>query len=249
MMWRSGGAAIPLLLQLVLLPELCLASLRVTLIRHGETEWNSAGRLQGSSDSPLTEGGVRGAVACGQRLSTWKFDAAYTSPLPRARRTATLILNELQSPPHLQEDDRLRERCFGRWEGLEWSRIEEEFGEELSRSNSDASYAIQGGGESRQETLERVLAFLNTLPEKYTRGKSASVLCVTHSATATSIIKDVLGLAQEQRRSFYVRNCAINEIEYDFRNGRWVLATLGDCAHLELSAPGTQAVAPNAVGV
>ena len=51
----------------------CYGALTVTLVRHGETEWNKAGKLQGAEDSPLTDDGLRGAIACGQRLAGTRF--------------------------------------------------------------------------------------------------------------------------------------------------------------------------------
>ena len=217
----------------------CAAALLVTLVRHGETEWNSAGRLQGASDSALTPLGVLQAKACGRRLHGRTFTAAYCSPLLRARRTAELVIGQLDKPPELCDDDRLRERCFGAWEGLRWDTIQTTYAEELKQSQDDPTYAIQGGGESRAEVLARALAFLNELAR--THGRGDRVLLVTHSATATVIIKHVLGLRPEARRSFEVRNLALNEIEcrvdpakiVDGEPIPWMLLTLGDCAHLE----------------
>ena len=146
------------------------------------------GLLQGSSDSPLTERGLNQAIRCGQRLRKSKFAAAYTSPLKRARKTAELLLCGLEDPPQLKEEIRLRERSFGEWEGLPWKTIETRYANEIDRYGSDASFAMRGG-ESRQETLDRALEFLAELAQ--THGEDESVLLVTHSATATSIIKEV----------------------------------------------------------
>ena len=220
----------PLLL-LALLSMRRSVALRVTLVRHGETEWNVQGRLQGASDSPLTDRGVAGATACGERLSRRQFRVAYTSPLPRARRTAELILAALPAPPALGVDARLSERSFGAWEGLTWPKVQSEFADELARADSDPTFA-PSGGESRQETLDRAVAFMGALADE--RGSSDDhVLVVTHSATATCLIKHVLGLRQEQRRSFEVYNNALNEFRFDAERGTWRLCTLGDCAHLD----------------
>lgn len=218
---------------------LTVQSLLLTIVRHGETEWNAVGRLQGSSDSPLTEKGVSQATLCGQRLRDQKFAAAYCSPLPRARRTAELMLEQLEAPPQLEEADTLRERAFGFWEGMVWEDIERLYSDQLAQSRSNADYAIPGGGESRNFNLENVLSFLKDVAERHPRScrkdtppdEEESVLCVTHSATATALIKEVLGLPQASRRSFEVRNLALNVLRFDGRN--WKLATLGDVAHLE----------------
>ena len=207
------------------------AALRVTLIRHGETQWNEQGLLQGRSDSPLTANGVAGAKACGCRLRGIGLTAAYTSPLRRASTTAELILAEISSRPPLVHDERLRERCFGAWEGLSWSTIQAEFADELAATNEDPTFAPSGGGESRQETLERALQFMAELADRHGNDEAAHVLVVTHSATATCLIKEVLGLRQEQRRSFDVKNTALNEFIYDAEKG-WMLSTLGDNSHM-----------------
>lgn len=207
-------------------------ALTVHVIRHGETEWNRQGRLQGAEDSPLTARGVDQAIATGQRLKNVHFDLAFSSPLPRAQRTAQLLLAELASPPQLRIDERLCERRFGGWEGKTWSEIQAEFADELRLSQEDASYAMPGG-ESRQETLARATAFFDELAATsfVRRFESPSVLLVSHSGTVTSFIKHVLGLNQAQRRSFEVRNLAINIVER--KNDTWTLRTLGDCQHLE----------------
>lgn len=208
----------------------CCCGIRVILCRHGQTEWNVRGLLQGSSDSPLTTQGIDGAVAVGQRLWRQKIAAIYSSPLPRARRTAELILSQLSEPPLLLEDSRLRERAFGNWEGKTWSAVTSTYGAELERSNRDPDYAISGGGESRKETLERALQFLEHLVS--THRADDCVLVVTHSATAACLIKEVLGLRQDQRRSFEVRNCALNVLRHNADTNEWSLSCLGDCAHL-----------------
>ena len=205
--------------------------LRVTFIRHGETVWNAQGKLQGALDSPLTEAGVRQAELCGQRLANTRFVAAYTSPLPRARRTAELVLDQLEAPPPLAEEPLLRERCFGDWEGMQWEVIESRYPEQLKLSRG-ADYRLPGGGESRTETLGRSVAFLDRLVASHEEEEDPHVLCVAHSGTLTTIIKEVLGLPQGAPRSFMVRNLAINELRHTPDRG-WMLLCLGDVAHLE----------------
>ena len=204
-------------------------ALVVTILRHGETEWNVKELLQGSMDSPLTPNGVQQAILCGRRLRNQKYDACFTSPLLRARRTAELVLEQLDNPHELTEADALKERCFGEWEGMLWDDIEKKFPEQLEQARGDGDYRIPGGGESRHETLARAIGFL----EKLATSGYQSVLCVTHSATANALVKEVLGLPQSARRTFAIRNLAINELTYDTAKGEWTLNVLGDTAHLE----------------
>ena len=66
--------------------------MRLYIIRHGETEWNVSGRMQGSTDIPLNEKGIRLAQVTAEGLKDVSFDLAITSPLERAKQTAEIIL-------------------------------------------------------------------------------------------------------------------------------------------------------------
>ena len=89
--------------------------MKIYLMRHGETDWNKEGKLQGSADIPLNENGIRLAQETAQALKEIPFEAVYSSPLCRARKTAELMRLERQIP--IFEDARLKEMSFGRYEG------------------------------------------------------------------------------------------------------------------------------------
>ncbi|MBW3628806.1 MAG: histidine phosphatase family protein [Gemmatimonadetes bacterium] len=89
---------------------------RVCLIRHGETEWNRCGLLQGTSDIPLNEAGRGQARTLAARLAEVSLDAAYTSPLRRARETAELVLTR-HPGVGLEVLPELREISYGLWQG------------------------------------------------------------------------------------------------------------------------------------
>lgn len=94
-----------------------MATIHLYLVRHGETELNAAGRLQGIYDSPLTPNGVRSAQRLARMLAPVHFDAAYTSDLGRAQQTARIITDlhsEIKKPTI---DVGLREFNFGGLEG------------------------------------------------------------------------------------------------------------------------------------
>lgn len=92
--------------------------LEIFLIRHGQTVFNTVGRLQGWSDSPLTQNGRDAAVELGSKLAGIRFDAVVSSTAPRAVETARLILSSQGQTglPHHQLPD-LREYSFGGFEG------------------------------------------------------------------------------------------------------------------------------------
>lgn len=94
----------------------------VYLIRHGQTEWNLQGRLQGSKDSPLTERGRKQAAAVANSLKNEPPTFLHTSPLGRARKTAEMIAKSLGIS--MEMDERLSENRFGQAEGLTLDQID-----------------------------------------------------------------------------------------------------------------------------
>lgn len=126
----------------------------VLLVRHGQTEWNVAGRYQGSLDSPLTARGLEQAQQLGERLrrSGRTIDAMWSSDMPRAKRTCTIIADAIGFPVESCREDRdLRERGFGVFEGLDRAEILERYPDELEgtlKFNLDHKVP---GGESRRE--------------------------------------------------------------------------------------------------
>ena len=92
--------------------------MKLYFVRHGRTEWNEEGRIQGANgDSPLLESSIQQLEALGRHLSQTRFDAAYSSDLPRAVHTAQILLKQNQHPTSLQETPALREWQLGRLEG------------------------------------------------------------------------------------------------------------------------------------
>ena len=94
----------------------------VYLARHGQTEWNVAGRRQGRLDSPLTPLGLRQAHRNADLLSSHQIDAIFTSPLGRARRTAEIVGETLGLPAQVL--DELAEVAHGAWSGLTSAEID-----------------------------------------------------------------------------------------------------------------------------
>lgn len=94
-------------------------SINVYIVRHGQTILNLYHRMQGWCDAPLTSSGEQDGIAAGKALTSVHFDYAFASDLPRAKRTAELILAQLpeQDRPALQINTNFREQCMGFLEG------------------------------------------------------------------------------------------------------------------------------------
>jgi broad specificity phosphatase PhoE len=131
------------------------------VVRHGETDWNKEGRLQGQRDILLNLTGEEGARQSGRRLLALRPDVAQlpfkVSPLLRARQTANLMREAIGLPAkdYTLEPD-LRELTFGEWEGLTWREIMAQTPHKaLSRSRDKWNY-IPPNGENYQMLLDRV---------------------------------------------------------------------------------------------
>ena len=147
---------------------------RLLLVRHGETDWNAEGRLQGHTDRPLSDYGRRQARALAEELADEPLDALYASDLARARETAEIVGARLGLPVVLEPD--LREKNWGTWEGLTpTERAEVEF-----------------VGESTEQHEERTLGALRRIAERHPGGR---ILVVTHGGSVRRAQTAALGLA------------------------------------------------------
>ena len=145
-------------------------------IRHGETDWNREGRLQGHTDIPLNANGRRQAAAAGLNLAAphgagltpdhLRGMPFYCSPMARAQETMRLLRQTAGLPvDDFQTEDRLKEIGFGRWEGKTWAEIREGQSPDLAARKSDRWGFVPPGGESYEMVSHRVGAWLASLKE------------------------------------------------------------------------------------
>lgn len=150
------------------------------VIRHGETQWNVAGRLQGRKDTPLTNNGVRQAKAVGVRLADTiashqglKF---WSSPLPRALQTASILAGIWTVPfEKFTQAPLLMERSFGVWEGQTSDEIKRDLSDQYRAQQTDPWDYTMPEGESRNDLKQRMQTWLATLEKQTTH------VVVTHS--------------------------------------------------------------------
>jgi probable phosphoglycerate mutase len=198
------------------------------VVRHGETLWNREKRMQGTTDTPLSEVGQAQARALGRRLAGKEFSALYASDLCRARDTASIIAEH--TGRRLVTDARLRERCFGIFEGLTAREIEQRFPEEHARFVSrDPAYEVPGG-ECASRFAERCLGCLAEIAGRH-RGEE--IVVVTHGLVLDSLYRAAEGLGHGEPRPVPLINASLNFFGHGA--GRWRLVLWGDVNHL---APG-----------
>ncbi|MCK5930955.1 MAG: histidine phosphatase family protein [Fulvimarina manganoxydans] len=166
------------------------------VIRHGETQWNVEGRLQGHGDSPLTLNGVRQTFAVAATLHAQLPDLAaarlWVSPLGRARQTASILAGAWDIPfDRFQVEPALAERSFGLWEGLTLAEVEANFPQDFAHHARDPwRYAI-AGGETRAAFTSRLENWLATLEP------SMSHVLVVHSGCLRALRGIVTGADRE----------------------------------------------------
>lgn len=176
----------------------------IYLMRHGETEWNRAGRLQGQSDIPLNEFGIELAEKTAEGLQDVHFDAAFSSPLQRALVTARIVVGKRNVA--VETDDRLKEIHFGAYEGKSFGAGQPDGTHPLARPES---YVPAGGGESIGEAKARARAFLEDrlLPME---GKADNVLIVAHGAINRCILNMISGIPDRDFWKISLPNCAVS---------------------------------------
>jgi broad specificity phosphatase PhoE len=165
--------------------------LRLYLARHGQTDWNLNGRLQGSTDIPLNTTGRLQARTLARTLAGIHLDAVYSSELKRSRETAEIV----HGSASLTSLAALNERRLGAFEGLASS-------PEYEHRRQDPDDALDGG-ESLTQFLARVQT---TLENILARHRSGAVLIVGHGGTNQMIVRALFGLSAERAAAFQQAN-------------------------------------------
>jgi broad specificity phosphatase PhoE len=146
---------------------------RLILIRHGETDWNTAGRWQGQSDVPLNERGREQARQLVHQLVGMPIDAVYSSDLGRARDTAEPLARAAGLPVIV--DEGLREIHQGEWQGMLATDIEARYAEALNSRREDPLNVAPPGGETVAQVRERVLHSLGQILQRHPGGTVAVI--------------------------------------------------------------------------
>lgn len=191
-------------------------------MRHGRTAWNAAGRFQGHSDVPLSSEGIAEAEAAARALARIPFAGIASSDLARAAETAARISRGRNVP--VERDVRLREIAFGKWEGLTWAEITEQFPEAAIGNWHDPRGYIPHGGESFENVKARVACVLDEL-----RGRSG-IRCVVAHAGAIHAALSVLFGGDSPSQGVRLDSGSISRVR--FTGGRADVVTLNDVAHL-----------------
>ncbi|MDR4307943.1 histidine phosphatase family protein [Chelatococcus sambhunathii] len=183
-------------------------------VRHGETDWNVAGRLQGQTDTPLNPKGRDQADAVGRTLASAFPDLSghvfVASPLERASETMRRVRAGLGLDPEaFAVDDRLKEMTFGRWEGSTFADIRTREPAVMKARDADRWGHRPPGGESYQDVSDRFAEFL--------AGLEGPAVVVSHGGVARVALALIGGGDRKKLPHLHVQQGRAMLIE----NGRW----------------------------
>ncbi len=201
--------------------------MHLLLIRHGETDWNIDGRLQGHTDIALNATGITQAENLATRMALEeKIDALYTSPLARARVTAEIVARHTRTTA--QCDDRLKEKRLGDLEGLTRADFQQRYPELYTAWHTSQVHYPLPGEETPIELQTRIQTFLADVRAQ--NAHANRIVIVSHGGTIGMMLATLIGLDIDRRSPFWFDNASVSRV--DLSNARPRIRFLNDTCHL-----------------
>ena len=195
------------------------------LVRHGQTDWNAQGLLQGHTDVPLNDVGRDQARRLGESLSHVGLGASYSSDLLRCAQTLEpLVAGRDLSVSYTKL---LREQAFGRWEGMSFLSIRASDPDLYADMVLDYTSFTPPGGEDFRAVEARSSAFAAEVRERH---PSDTLLIVGHGAALRTLITSVTGLPIEAGWRFKIDSCSLTVLDVGVTPA--VVIVLNDTSHL-----------------
>ncbi len=202
--------------------EIC----EIIAVRHGQTQANSTGILQGHLDIALDDMGLAQATAAAERLKEIHFDAAYSSDLSRAAETAKAVLKYHQEiKPVLTES--LREWNLGELQGRPHSELVQEYPaimNSFKKGNADLQVP---GGETLYAFQKRISSFMDEIAARHAGQR---ILFVSHGGALQRMFAHTTGLLDEKNIRPLCANAGISVFRH--LPGGWQLVTWSETGHL-----------------
>jgi len=164
-------------------------SLKLYLLRHGETAYSRTGGYCGDLDSDLTANGEKMAIAFAKAHQAIAWDAVFVSPMKRTIATAKPLCEAIGM--EMQFRNGLRELRYGKWEGLTNEFVKENYSEDYLRWLTEPAWNPPTGGETAVQLASRASLAIAEIQEQYSSG---NVLVVSHKATIRVILCNLLGI-------------------------------------------------------
>jgi len=204
------------------------------MIRHGQTDWNMQKRLQGHSDTPLNENGIKQAITLAETLRNEPLSAIFSSDLQRAYKTAEEIARLHNLPVHT--DPNLRERCYGAFEGMSKSEIKENHPEAHAAWNAgDPDYLFPSGKRTAESIREFYHRAINTIFQIASPYPGKKIVLIAHFGIIESAYRASQGIPLGTRPQMPkpVLNTSINRFLVSHNSIK--LLQWGETEHLESS--------------
>jgi broad specificity phosphatase PhoE len=194
----------------------------ILLVRHGESEGNVLGRIQGHVDSPLTDVGRAQAARLGKwlRARGLRWSTAYASPLARARDTAAILAEQTGFPAALPDED-LREVGVGQLEGLTRDEIFKRHPRFVDRAITDLGDFEEFGGEGYDAVQARAGRVLQRLEQRHRAGADV-VLLVAHGGINFQIVKAAVCVPVPRVCILHWGNCTAALLRFRERRGTYM---------------------------
>ncbi|KAF7295587.1 Phosphoglycerate mutase-like protein [Mycena indigotica] len=208
---------------------------RVYIVRHGETQENRDSIIQGQLDTELNKLGEQQAAQAARALKDVKFDAAYSSDLRRAVKTAETIVRVGDQTVDIRKEDALRERFMGTLQGVQWVNSRDHNKKLMADPTIETteSFATRTASWWKRAILQRTLA----LSSHGKKGETYNILVVSHGGTISMLVKGLLGSGRAvlaegvDLRS--LKNVSVTIVEVDSERDPAVVVKYGDVSHLE----------------
>lgn len=183
--------------------------MKIYLARHGQTNWNRLGKIQGSRDVELDEEGFEQAHELGRNLlhKGLKISKIYTSTRKRAVDTAKIV--SADTGVGFIEVEGLEEINLGRWEGLPWGQVREMYPGDFDEWKNSREHSQAHGGESYAGMTQRVLEALDGIIRK----NKGDVMVVTHSAVIMCLLCRLSGTPYSEMKRYKTGNTCVVEVD------------------------------------
>ena len=198
----------------------------LTLVRHGETEWNRLEKCQGSSDIPLNENGISQSKKLGENLKNEKIDAIFSSGLRRAADTAGEIAKHHGIEVNVRDD--LREMDQGDFEGVEFAEIREKHSDKLKEWAENPERFRIPGGETFAEVQLRAMNAIKKIQGEWAGGR---VVVVSHNLTIVAMLCKFRGIPVSCFREFKISESSKTTVLCE--GGKYTVRKLNDTSHLD----------------
>jgi len=199
--------------------------MQAILVRHGETQYNAQGLLQGYSPVPLSPRGRQQALLVGPRVRLLRPTVFYSSDIQRAHETATIMSQHVDLPVQLCAG--LREWNIGNW----IDRLADEFYAHLEAIGAHPVTYVPEGGESQLQTQARIVA---QMQEWAVQHAEETILGVSHGLAIDLLVRHMLGLDVMQPPPYRIANASVTI--FSCQDGQCEVITLNDISHLEALA-------------